>query len=356
VPILGGVEESSVVDLLAGSGSIDVLRAVGLLLDPGIVGLDAQGRVLLANEPARRLLGLALVEGSEFVAGEVDYRLIRLLDAAKQSGHVEERAITLHDRDFNARALALNGEVSTLLLVRDETRVHHLERVRRDFVSNVSHELRTPITAVQLIAETLANGGLEDPTAAADFVRRIGQEASHMAQMVEELLELSTIESGLRPMVNERVPIAHLMGSLDRLRPLAESKGVSLDVVVAEGTPDLAGDASHLGQVLRNLAHNAIKFTPSGGRITISAAPGSPGHVVLSCRDTGVGITPADLPRIYERFWKADSSRQRDGEGSGLGLAIVRHVVEAHGGTVSVTSEPRHGTEFQVVLPAAVDS
>ena len=144
---------------------------------PASSGSTRAGRVLLANEAARRLLGLELVEGSEFVAGEVDYRIIRLLDAARESGRVEERAITLHDRDFNARAIALNGEVSTLLMVRDETRVHHLERVRRDFVSNVSHELRTPITAVQLIAETLANGGLEDPTAAADFVRRIGQEA-----------------------------------------------------------------------------------------------------------------------------------------------------------------------------------
>ena len=182
-------------------------------------------------------------------------------------------------------------------MVRDETRVHHLERVRRDFVSNVSHELRTPITAVQLIAETLANGGLDDPDAAAGFVRRIGQEASHMAQMVEELLELSTIESGLRPMARERVPIAGLMASLDRLRPLAESKGVSLDVSVAPETPDVFGDASHLGQVLRNLAHNAIKFTPSGGSITVSAIPGSDGHVVLRCRDTGVGITPADLPQ-----------------------------------------------------------
>src|ERR1035441_2222118 len=170
-PILATVEALSVVDLLSGFGSIDVLRAVGLLLDPGIIGLDAGGRVLLANEPARRLLGLPLADGSDFVAGEVDYRLIRLLDAARQSGHVEERAITLHDRDFNARAIALNGEVATLLMVRDETRVHHLERVRRDFVSNVSHELRTPITAVQLIAETLANGGLDDPAAAGELVR-----------------------------------------------------------------------------------------------------------------------------------------------------------------------------------------
>ena len=188
------------------ASDITVLRAVGLLLDPGIIGLDADGRVVLANEPARRLLGLDLAEGSAFVAGEVDYRLIRLIDAARQSGRVEERAITLHDRDFNARAIALDGDLATILVVRDETRVHHLERVRRDFVSNVSHELRTPITAVQLIAETLANGGLDDPAAAADFVRRIGQEASHMAQMVEELLELSTIESGLRPMVERARP------------------------------------------------------------------------------------------------------------------------------------------------------
>jgi two-component system phosphate regulon sensor histidine kinase PhoR len=347
------VEARDATDLLSGADSLQMVRALGLLLDPGIVGLDANGIVLTANEPARRLLGLALTEGSAFVAGEVDYRLIRILEAARDSGHVEERAITLHDRDFHVRAIALKGEVATLLLVRDETRVHHLERVRRDFVSNVSHELRTPITAVQLMAETLANGGLEDHDAAVDFVRRIGQEASHMAQMVEELLELSTIESGLRPMASERVPIATLMDSLDRLRPLAESKGVSLEVSVAPGTPDLTGDTSQLGQVLRNLAHNAIKFTPSGGRIEISAAPGDPGRVVLRCRDTGVGITPADLPRIYERFWKADSSRQRDGEGSGLGLAIVRHVVEAHGGEVTVTSEPRHGTEFRVILPAA---
>jgi two-component system sensor histidine kinase BaeS len=108
-----------------------------------------------------------------------------------------------------------------------------------------------------------------------------------------------------------------------------------------------------LGQVVRNLVHNAIKFTPRGGRIDVTATPGAAGRVLLRCADTGIGIAPSDVPRIFERFWKADSSRQRDGEGSGLGLAIVRHVVEAHGGTVAVVSEPRRGTAFTVDLPAA---
>jgi signal transduction histidine kinase len=203
------------------------------------------------------------------------------------------------------------------------------------------------------MAETLENGGLEDATAAADFVHRIGLEATHMAQMVEELLELSTIESGLRPLAHERVSLGSLLAAVDRLRPLASDKGVALVVTIAEGSPEIAGDAGRLGQVMRNLVHNAIKFTPAGGRIDVEASPGEPGRVVLECRDTGVGIAPDDLPRIFERFWKADSSRQRDGEGSGLGLAIVRHVVEAHGGSVSVVSEPRRGSTFTVDLPAA---
>jgi two-component system, OmpR family, phosphate regulon sensor histidine kinase PhoR len=236
--------------------------------------------------------------------------------------------------------------------VRDETRVRHLERVRADFISNVSHELRTPVTAVRLMAETLQAGALDDRDAAADFVRRIALEATHMAQMLEELLELSTIESGLRPIVFERVPLTALMSMVDRLRPLAEAKELTIEVRIAPGTPDVRGDATRLGQVLRNLLHNAIKFTPAGGRIQIDAEPGDAGTVVLRCSDEGVGIAPGDIDRIFERFWKADNARQRDGEGSGLGLAIVRHVVEAHGGSVSVQSEPRHGATFTVVLPA----
>jgi two-component system phosphate regulon sensor histidine kinase PhoR len=345
------------VEVLPGSRSLAVLRALGAVLDQGLVALDGAGRILLATDEACRMLGLVVAaEGAPLSALGIDYRVARLMDAARVSGRVEERAIELAERELVVRALALDDDVAMLLVVRDETRIRRLERIRRDFVSNVSHELRTPVTAVRLMAETLENGGLDDPRAAADFVRRIGLEAAHMAQMVEELLELSTIESGLRPIARERVPVEGLVGSLDRLRPLAERKGVALHATLEPGTSDIYGDPARLGQVLRNLVHNAIKFTPAGGRIDVIASPGAAGRVLLRCRDTGVGIAPADLSRIFERFWKADSSRQRDGEGSGLGLAIVRHVVEAHGGEIGVVSEPRRGTEFTIDLPAAPES
>jgi len=342
------------VELLSETRSLEVLRALGSVIDQGLIAIDAAGRVVLATDPAIRLLGLTgAVVGAPLAASGADYRIIRLLEASTLSRRVSERDIEVGDRELVVRALALDGDVATLVLVRDETRVRHLERVRRDFISNVSHELRTPVTAVRLMAETLENGGLDDPAAAADFVHRIGLEATHLAQIVEELLELSTIESGLRPMARERVQTESLLAAVDRLQPLAERKGIAINTDITPETPDVMGDAARLGQVMRNLVHNAIKFTPSGGRIDIEARPGAPGRVLLRCRDTGVGIVPLDLPRIFERFWKADSSRQRDGEGSGLGLAIVRHVVEAHGGSVGVVSEPRHGAEFTVDLPAA---
>jgi signal transduction histidine kinase len=175
-----------------------------------------------------------------------------------------------------------------------------------------------------------------------------------MGHIVEELLQLSSIETSQWPMQRERVDVAALLHALDRLRPLADDKQIHIEVSIDPGTPHILGDASALAQVIRNLVHNAIKFTPAGGRIDVEGEPAGDRLVRLRCRDTGPGIAPPDQQRVFERFWKADSARQPDGEGSGLGLAIVRHIVEAHGGTVSLASEPRRGAEFTVDLPAAL--
>ncbi len=173
-----------------------------------------------------------------------------------------------------------------------------------------------------------------------------------MSQMVEELLELSALEGEQRPVPDEPVPVVDLLIAVDRLRPLIEDKEINLVFDVPADIPPIRGDLSHLQHVLRNLVHNAVKFTAAGGTITIAATATGHGQVELRCTDNGVGIRSDDLARIFERFWKADSSRRRDGEGSGLGLAIARHVVAAHQGTIRVESELGHGATFIVTLPA----
>jgi two-component system phosphate regulon sensor histidine kinase PhoR len=238
------------------------------------------------------------------------------------------------------------------VLIRDESRAFRLEAMRRDFVANVSHELRTPLTAIQLLVETLQKGALGEPDIAREFVGKIGVEVRHMVQMVEELLELSTIESGRRPLEFADSSMDLVLRGIERLRPLARERGIRLNVVMDNDVPPLSMDAPRLSQAIRNLVHNALKFTPRGGRVSVRASRNRARRSVeITVRDTGVGIEPQDLSRIFERFWKADRSRGRDGEGSGLGLAIARHIVEGHGGRITVESELRKGATFTVTVP-----
>ena len=334
-----------------------VLRDLTALLEDGLVTLDAEDRVVIVSANARNLLGGSLREGEALAASHVDYRVLRLVAAARESRQVQQRELELDGHVALVRALSSSLEEErglVLLLIRDLTQLRHLQRVRRDFVSNVSHELKTPVTAIQLMTETLERSSFADRAEARDFIRRIGLEAAHMGHIVEELLQLSSIETSQWPMQRERVDVATLLHALDRLRPLADDKQIHIEVSIDPGTPHILGDASALAQVIRNRVHNAIKFTPAGGRIDVEGEPAGDRLVRLRCRDTGPGIAPPDQQRVFERFWKADSARQPDGEGSGLGLAIVRHIVEAHGGTVSLASEPRRGAEFTVDLPAAL--
>jgi len=343
------------------TGTVALLAALCERLDDAIILLTPQRRIAWLNPAARTLLGITGdPTGSLLTDTVADYRIAILADAAldAHAERADELADVLGARTVIARAIPVegDGELHVALLLRDQTRLRQLETVRRDFVANVSHELRTPVTAIHLLVETLQSGALGEPEEAAQFVERIGSEVTHLRQMVDELLELSLMETGERPLRLAPIELVSLVEAADRLRPLAEERGVHLRFDVSAGTPHILGDMSRLELVVRNLVHNAIKFTPRGGTVTVAAAALDATHVAVEVRDTGVGIAPDALPRVFERFYKTDRSRLRDGSGSGLGLAIARHAVEAHGGRIDVESELGTGTAFTVVLPMAPQS
>ena len=343
-----------------GAESTTLLAALCDRLEDAVIVVSAQRRVLWLNAAAREMFS---VEGDAVgrLLAEVapDYRIALLVNGAfdRQVEGRDELTEVVGAHTVTARAIPLAGQghLDVAVVLRDQTRLRQLETVRRDFVANVSHELRTPVTAIHLLVETLQNGALGEPTEAAQFVERIGQEVTHLRQMVDELLELSMMEAGERPLHPAPVPVQELVHAADRLRPLAEERGVDLRFEIVEATPPVIGETSRLALVVRNLVHNAIKFTPEGGSVTVKAEPRAGSRVAVQVADTGVGITADSLPRIFERFYKADRARQRDGDGAGLGLAIARHTVEAHGGHISVESEIGQGTTFTVVLPAALN-
>ncbi len=332
------------------------LRAMLDTMSDGVLVVDAAGRVALVNAAAERLFHLQ--SGGETIGRSLaqtlrHHQLIALWNACRESG--AEQRVTLElprQRLFIQGIAAPLGEAlpgHILMLFQDLTRIRRLETVRRDFISNISHELRTPLASLKALAETLQSGALEDPPAARRFLARMETEVDALSQMVSELLELARIESGQAPLRLQPVPAeALLRRAAERLRVQAERKGLTLTVEAAEGVPPALADAPRLEQVLVNLLHNAIKFTPAGGRITLNAQAAE-GRVVFSVQDTGIGIPREDLPRIFERFYKSD--RARSGGGTGLGLAIAKHIVEAHGGKIRAESVEGEGSTFRFEIP-----
>lgn len=245
------------------------------------------------------------------------------------------------------------GEPQVLVVsVEDATRLRHLETVRKDFVANVSHELRTPIASINLLVETLQRGAVHDPEAAMHFLHRIQVETQAMAQLVEELLELSRLETGSLSLNIAGFSMADLLLDVrDRLLPAAGEKGVAMHLDIQDALPPVAADAKRIEQVIINLLHNAIKFTPAEGSVTLRARRQGRG-VQVDVVDTGVGMDSAEAERIFERFYKVDKGRSR-ADGAGLGLAIARHLLGLHGSQLQVVSEVGRGSRFSLTLPLA---
>jgi two-component system phosphate regulon sensor histidine kinase PhoR len=239
-------------------------------------------------------------------------------------------------------------------LRREHAELEKLERVRKDFVINVSHELRTPLASIQGYTETLMDGALEDRANNMRFLGIIRHNAERLARLTADLMTLSRIELKSQDFQMAAYPLDDLVGNaLDTVRPIAERKHIQL---IGPGGADaliVRADSEAVHQILSNLLDNAMKYTPAGGRIEVSARVRS-GRAEIAVSDTGLGIPAEELPRLFERFYRVDKARSRELGGTGLGLAIVKHLVLAHGGEVRVESEPGKGSAFYFTLPIEV--
>ncbi len=326
----------------------------------GALILSEMGRVRLINPAAEEILRTSQEQAMRKSFAQVvwDHRIIEVWQRAQSSGAEETESIELGgDRFVRVTATPfLGGDAAGyLVILQDLSALRRMEKVRRDFISNVSHEMLTPLASVTALVDTLRDGALEDPPTAQRFLNRMEVEVDKMAQMVQELLELSRVESGQLPLSLTATTLREIVDpAVERLATQAERAELALSIELSQELPSVEVDSERMQQVMINLIHNAIKFTPAGGAVTVSAAldGARPGMVTVCVRDTGVGIPAANISRIFERFYKAD--RARSGGGTGLGLAIAKHTVQAHGGTIWVESREGEGAAFYFTLPVAL--
>ena len=338
------------------SGERNKLTAVLDTMADGIVVVEEDGRVSLMNQAAQLLLDLRTTEIQGTPLSEIarDHELLGLVSSSLQAREMRQAHLELlrQRRLVSAIAIPLGGDgAGVLLSLHDLTAFRQLETTRREFVSNVSHELRNPLASIRSMIETLSGGAIDDRRTAADFVSRIEQDVRRMDTLVSELLELSRLESGqvaldVRPLSLEPIAADTVASFHDR----SSGVGVEVSVEIPADLPLVLGESEKVRQVLSNLMDNALKFTPPGGRITMSALPDHR-NVIARVSNTGDGIAPEHLPHLFERFYKVD--RSRHDVGTGLGLAIVKHIVLAHGGEVDVESSLGEGATFTFTLPRA---
>lgn len=327
----------------------------------GVLVVDDGLRIERANTAAHDLLGRAsgsLVSRSlieAFLDPGVEGVVRSALDGGSSTGEI---AVAGADGPRLVIRARRRGSGGVWLILDDVSELRRLQQIRAEFIDNLSHELRTPLTTISLLAETLTReaeaAGDAVPPRMRDRITKIEVETGHLVQMVSELLDLSRIESGGALGVVDLVDIGVVATeSTERLRLFADRQAVDLQVAVDRPVPSVRGDADRLGQVIVNLLHNAVKFSPDGGQVLVTVRASDDG-VVVAVADHGVGIPRAAQGRIFERFYKVDRARVRgEAGGTGLGLAISRHIIEQHGGRIWVESAEGVGSTFSFSLPVA---
>jgi two-component system phosphate regulon sensor histidine kinase PhoR len=349
---------SQVAQLRTGSERLETVLAG---MNEGVIAMDERHRVLFANVAAGRLLGFSTEhsEGRKLLENVRSHELDQLVAATLAVGRAKHIRIDVGTptRNVNVTASAMPGSPcpGVVLVMRDDTELRRLESVRQEFVANVSHELKTPLSSIKAYAETLRRGAMDDQDNRLRFVTQIEQQADRLQQLIMDMLSLARIETGKEAFDIEAVDLDTVVqASLDYHRPTADAKRIALVSEPWSEAVQVKADAEGVRQILDNLIDNSIKYTPENGQITVRWSIRE-STVLIDVDDTGIGISPEDHPRLFERFFRVDKARSRELGGTGLGLSIVKHLAMFFGGSVRVNSQPGKGSTFTVTLPLARD-
>jgi two-component system phosphate regulon sensor histidine kinase PhoR len=333
------------------------LNAILSNMKDGVVLVDQTGNVELINPAAQEMFSIEqkAAIGSSLVEVVRQHQINDMWKKCLDTKETQTSNVQISlDRGHIQATASLIGDVlpgEVLLLFKDLSLIRKLETIRQDFISNISHELRTPLASLKALSETLQDGALRDPEVSSRFIFQMDEEIDYLTQIVQELLELSKIESGKVPLEKKSIkPIELINRPVERMKLQSDRAGIAMEISISSKLPEVLVDMARMQQVIINLIHNAIKFTPPGGMITITAREETD-QVVFGVNDTGEGIAEDDLERVFERFYKADRSRSRGG--TGLGLSIARHIVETHKGRIWVESEIGKGSTFWFSIPKA---
>jgi two-component system phosphate regulon sensor histidine kinase PhoR len=327
----------------------------------GVIVVNEQGRVQLVNGAARSMLRVQdPTDGRHYLEIVRHPDIAAQLGAALRGTGTDGLELTLPqspDLTIVARSapVASPGARGAVLVMHDITDLRKADRIRRDFVANVSHELRTPLTAVRGYVEALIDGGA-DQADARRFLEIIGRHTLRMERLVRDLLRLARLDAGQEVLEHLPCSVDSLFAGVEtELEDAIEARRQTVERHIAPDAQTVSGDPAKLHDALRNLLENATNYSPEGARIVMGADRRN-GRILLTVSDEGPGVPEADLPRIFERFYRVDKARSRDGRdpgGTGLGLSIVKHLIELQGGRVSAANRPHGGAVFTVELPAA---
>ncbi len=325
----------------------------------GVIAVDKDTRVLWLNPTAENIFSISQKnsQGRIFLEAFPNNDIAEIIALVLKKGELVSKELTLIwpvQKVFQVNASPIFESKATsgcLLVIHDITEIRRLEAVRRDFVANVSHELKTPLTSIKGFVETLLEGALEDKENSVNFLKIINTHADRLNTLINDLLDLSHIESKEIVLKKEKFSLAGLVNEVILgFKSQADKKGIEISSALPQGI-EIIADKSKIEQVFTNLVNNAIKYNKENGSVRICSEQLAD-KIKIVVEDSGSGIPAKDIPRIFERFYRVDKARSRQLGGTGLGLSIVKHIIELHGGNVGVESTEGLGSRFWFILPA----